>query len=413
MSKPKNTLKPKPSEVTQSRFWNRLTLDFITTEAGSGLILFVSALLAFVLANSLWGHSYQNLINAPFLITFGPWSHELSLGKWVKEGLMAIFFFIVGLEIKYEILKGHLSDPKTLALPVFGALGGMITPGLIYVLINWGGDLRGWSVPMATDIAFALAVLAIIGKGLPSSLRVFLMTLAIVDDLGAVLIIGIFYNEAMNMNLLPWLLGIMALMLMVRPLFKGRVMDLSMAYLILFMAAWFVSVEAHISTSLTAVACALCVSLKPSISGEKDALTELMHTLHPYVAYLILPVFAFSAAGVNLGQLEPEAFSDLRLWGVAFGLVIGKLLGVLGFAYIAIRLGVAKMPSGVTWSKMAIVASLCGIGFTMSMYISALAFPYKDIALQSTVKLGIFVGSIVSIIMAYAFMYIEKLKKLS
>jgi len=412
--KPKNTKKSNPPHAKTKRQWNGLSLEFMTTEAGSGMVLALSALLAFVIANSQWSHHYEALIKAPFLITVGPWSHELSLGKWIKEGLMAVFFLIVGLEIKHEIVKGHLSDPKTLALPVFGALGGMIMPAFIYIMLNWGGDMRGWSVPMATDIAFALAVLALLGKGLPSSLRIFLMTLAIVDDLGAVLIIGLFYNEGINLSLIPWLLGIFGLMILVRPLFKGRVLDLSLAYLILFMAAWFFSVEAHISTSLTAVICAFCVSLKPTIAGEKDALTELMHTLHPYVAYFILPLFAFSAAGVNLGQLGSEAFGDQRLWGVAIGLILGKIVGVLSFAYIAIRFGVAKMPSGVNWRQMAIVSALCGIGFTMSIYISALAFPFHDIILQSTVKLGIFIGSITSIILAYILILFEnryKLKK--
>jgi len=277
------------------------TLDFLKTEAGAGSLLGLAAILAMICANSPLSGLYHGLVHQPLRLSVGPIDHTTGIGEWIKEGLMAVFFYVVGLEIKHEVLRGELSDPKKLALPVVAAIGGMVVPALIYVLINMnGGDLRGWSVPVATDIAFALAVLAMAGPHLPASLRVFLMTLAIVDDLGAVLIIGLFYGSGFNALYLGLMAALMGVMILLPRLFEVRHRGIELAYFALFGLVWLLCLNSGLSPSLAAVLSAFCVTLKPA-AGEDSPLKTLMHTLHPSVAYVILPVFAFTAAGVTIG----------------------------------------------------------------------------------------------------------------
>lgn len=377
------------------------TLEFLKTEVGAGFILALAALLALVLANSMWADSYFAFIGQNIPVQIGDWRYEKSLLGWTKEGLMAFFFFIVGLEIKYEALRGELSDPKKLALPVLAAIGGMAVPALTYVAINWGGDMRGWSVPVATDIAFALAVFAMVGKRLPQALRIFLLTLAIVDDLGAVAIIGVFYNGHLDGGLILWLLGVLALMYSLKFIMRLTETGFFIIYGLLLLLALALGLSAGVSTSLVAVFAAFCVTLDAPEKGEESVLKGIMHELHPYVAYLILPFFAFVATGVSFGSLGLAAFADLRLWGVALGLFLGKTLGVMGAALLSIRLGVAKMPEGATRLQLLGVSILCGIGFTMSLYIAALAFKYAETDALDIVKTGVFMGSLLSIVFGY------------
>ncbi|ESQ74150.1 Na+/H+ antiporter NhaA [Asticcacaulis sp. AC402] len=377
--------------------FGRFTLQFLKTEAGAGFLLAGAALVALIWANSPWAETYFGFINYHFPIQVGDWRFDESVLGWTKEGLMAVFFFLVGLEIKYEILRGELSSPQKLALPVAAALGGMIVPALVYVAINLGGDLRGWSVPVATDIAFALAVLAMVGKGLPTSLRVFLLTLAIVDDLGAVLIIGLFYSSTFDPLWIGILAGIIAAMLSLRYLVPLTRMGFGLAYGLLSILAWFVTLKAGISPSLTAVACAFCVTLDGSRGEDGEGvLKALAHELHPYVAYLILPFFAFVASGFALGGMTLNSLADPRFLGVAAGLFIGKQIGIFAACHLALAAKLAQKPDNATSAQLYGVCLLCGIGFTMSLYIGALAFPGSDLEAQNAVKSGVVAGSILS-----------------
>ena len=376
---------------------SRFTLDFLKTEAGSGFILGFAAFVALVWANSPWSSAYFTFIHFHFILQAGGWRFEDSVLEWTKEGLMAVFFFVVGLEIKYEIAKGALSSPKKLALPVIAAIGGMIVPALVYVGMNlFGGDLRGWSVPTATDIAFALAVLAMVGKTLPASLRVFLLTLAIVDDLGAVVIIGVFYNSHFNLSYLMVVVALLGVMFALKYIGKLTKLGLSLLYLILFVGIWAMSMKSGVSTSLTAVAAAFCVGVNARRSGEEGMLKTLTHELHPYVAYFILPVFAFTASGFSLSGFSWTSLLDSRVLGVAGGLFIGKQLGVFAAATVAIKLNFARMPDGATPQQLYAVCLLCGIGFTMSLFMGALAFPVSEESAQNAIKAGVVLGSLLS-----------------
>lgn len=373
---------------------NSATLEFLKTEAGSGLILAGFALMAFVWANSPWAESYFAFIHYHFTVSVPGWSLNESVLEWVKEGLMAIFFFVVGLEIKYEIFRGELSSPKKLALPVIAAIGGMVVPALVYVAFNLGGDLRGWSVPTATDIAFALAILAMVAKNLPTSLRIFLLTLAIVDDLGAVMIIGIFYSSDFHMAYLAAMVVLLAIMASLK--FITRIPALLYTgYALLFVLIWAMSIKGGLGPSLAAVMAAFCVMLDKDKSGEV-ALKQILHVMHPYVAFFILPVFAFTAAGFSLQGAGLEALTDPRFIGIVAGLFIGKQIGVFGAAWLAVQCKIARLPEGATWMQVYGVCLLCGIGFTMSLFIGALAFPDGDNLAQIAVKSGVVLGSILS-----------------
>ncbi|MDI7775052.1 Na+/H+ antiporter NhaA [Asticcacaulis sp. EMRT-3] len=376
---------------------NRFTLDFLKTEAGSGTILALCAVIALVWANSPWAEYYFSFIHYHIDINVGAWRFNESVLEWTKEGLMAIFFFVVGLEIKYEIVRGALSSPRKLALPVIAAIGGMAVPALIYLGLNIvdGGDLRGWSVPTATDIAFALAVLAMAGKSLPSSLRVFLLTLAIVDDLGAVIIIGVFYNAQFNLLFVAIVLALLAGMASLKYLFPRTRIGFSMIYMVFFVAIWAMSLEAGLSPSLTAVAAAFCVSIDPCHPGEEGMVKWIASELHPYVAWLILPFFAFTASGFSLEGMGLANLIDPRFLGVMLGLFVGKQVGVFAASQLAISSGLARLPDGATAGQVYAVCLLCGIGFTMSLFMAALAFRGAEEGLVA-VKAGVIVGSLLS-----------------
>ncbi len=375
---------------------NRSLLEFLKTEAGSGTLLAICALVAIAWANSPLAGSYFGFIHHHLTLSALGWSLDESVLEWTKEGLMAIFFFVVGLEIKYEIFRGELSSPQKLALPVIAAVGGMVVPALVYVAINLlpGGDPRGWSVPVATDIAFALAILALVGKGLPSSLRVFLLTLAIVDDLGAVMVIGIFYSHGFNAGYLVATAVLLAVMAMVKFVLRAGVW-LYAAYAILFVLIWAMSIKSGLGPSLVAVMAAFCVTLNPVKNGE-PVLKEVLHHVHPYVAFGILPFFAFTASGFSLAGAGWDSLTDPRFLGVALGLFIGKQIGIFLAAWLAVRMKFAAMPEGATTWQIYGVCLLCGIGFTMSLYLGALAFPSSDEAAQIAVKSGVVLGSLLS-----------------
>lgn len=375
----------------------KITLDFLKTEAASGVVLGLAAAAALIVANSPLSSAYFGWLKSEHILQVGPLMLELTISEWIKEGLMAIFFLVVGLEIKYEILKGELSDPRKLATPVLAAAGGMIAPALVYLAVSGSlnGPHGGWPIPLATDIAFALAVFAVAARRLPSSLRVFLLTLAIVDDLGAIALIAALFSSGVEWVPLAWV----AALLTAGAAFAKMRRVAAPFWVLGFGLVWYLTVLSGLSTSLTAVAFALIVPVADRLDDSQSPLKEAMHDLHPYVAYLVLPLFAFAKAGVSFAGLSLEqAFAPLVL-GVALGLFIGKQVGVFGFAWLASALKFGRRPTGATWLELYGVSLLCGVGFTMSLFIGVLAFPGAiDSSEQVEVKLGVLGGSFLSAI---------------
>jgi Na+:H+ antiporter, NhaA family len=392
---PVDNLASRPFVIPEAAMARKLTLEFLKTEAGSGAVLGMAALAALVMANSPLSADYFALLKSEHVLAIGPATLELSISEWIKEGLMAIFFLVVGLEIKYEILRGELSDPKKLATPVLAALGGMIAPGLVYLAVTstLGGPTQGWPIPLATDIAFALAVFAMFGRGLPSSLRVFLLTLAIVDDLGAIALIAVLFSEGVNWVPLAWVAGLLVVAAMAAQWKKVP----APFWVLGFSLIWWLTVDAGLSTSLTAVAFAAIVPIKDRRCDGQSPLKEAMHDLHPYVAYFILPIFAFAKAGVVLAGVSLEQMAAPLVLGIALGLFLGKQIGVLAMAWLASAIRIGARPTGATWLELYGVSLLCGVGFTMSLFIGALAFPGAiDSPQQVQVKLGVLTGSLLS-----------------
>lgn len=371
------------------------TLDFLRTETASGAVLGIAALAALIVANSWWSADYFAWLKSYHVVQIGPIRLEEQISTWIKEGLMAVFFLVVGLEIKYEILRGELSDPKKLATPIIAALGGMVGPALVYMAVVGvlGAPVGGWPIPLATDIAFALAVFAMVARGLPPSLRIFLLTLAIVDDLGAIALIAILFSREIEVMPLLWAAGLLA----IGAVWAQRMKIAAPFWVLGFLAVWYLTVESGLSTSLTAVAFAMIVPVRPRREDNQSPLKEAMHDLHPYVAFLVLPLFAFAKAGVSFQGLSLEqAFAPLVV-GIALGLFFGKQIGVFGAARLAAWLKIGSKPTRSTWLELYGVALLCGLGFTMSLFIGILAFPGDiDSVAQTEVKLGVLGGSILS-----------------
>jgi NhaA family Na+:H+ antiporter len=318
----------------------------------------------------------------------------MTVSGWVKTALMPIFFFVVGLEIKYEIVKGELANPRRLALPVLAALGGMVIPAAIYIALNAGpgGIPQGWPTPVATDIAFALAALAIAGPRLSPTLRIFLLTLAIVDDLGAVILIGALFTDQVHLPALGGAVATLALMGLLGRWRKAPYLFYALGFLVL----WAFTLKSGISTSVAGVAAAATIPLGARKTGRPGVLEDFMESLHPYVAFLILPLFAFAAAGFSISGLGlRDLFGPVAL-GIALGLFIGKQIGVFGGAALVIGLKLARRPTGAKWIELYGVSLLTGIGFTMSLFIGQLAFPIGDASDQAQVRIGVVAGSILS-----------------
>jgi NhaA family Na+:H+ antiporter len=371
----------------------KFTLDFLKTETASGGVLVLAAVAALIVANSLWSADYFAWLKSLHVVQVGPFRVEETISSWIKDGLMAVFFLVVGMEIKHEILQGELSDPKKLATPIIAALGGMVGPALIYLSLGTaiGAPHAAWPVPLATDIAFALAVFALVGKGLPPSLRIFLLTLAIVDDLGAILLIAVLFSGGANW---PSLMG--AIVVLIGLGLAARRFHIASPFWVLgFAIVWYLTMKSGLSTSLTAVAFAAIVPIAPRKEDGQSPLTEAMHELHPYNAFLVLPLFAFAKAGVSFaGMTLAQVFAPLAV-AVALGLFLGKQLGVFGAAWLAARFRIGERPTDATWRQVYGVALLCGVGFTMSLFIGALAIPGAvDSPQQVEIKLGVIGGSI-------------------
>ncbi|HEY0648203.1 Na+/H+ antiporter NhaA [Phenylobacterium sp.] len=375
---------------------SRPTLAFLKTETGSGVLLAAAALIAIIWANSPWAGAYHALTYQKVAVQVGPFAEEMSLAGWVKTALMPIFFFVVGLEIKHEILRGELSNPRRLALPVLAAAGGVVVPALIYLLFNRGagGSPQGWPIPTATDIAFALAALAVAGPKLPPTLRIFLLTLAIADDLVAVLLIAVLFTADLRF---PMLAGAAVTVAVLAAMSRWRTAPYSF-WAIGGLLLWGFTLKSGVNTSLAGIAAAFCIPLEPKRTGGQGVLIETMEALHPYVAFFILPVFAFMAAGFALGGAGGGDILGPVSLGVAAGLFFGKQIGVFGAAALAIGLKWARRPTGAKWLELYGVSALCGVGFTMSLFIGALAFPEVDVAREAEVRAGVVIGSVASAI---------------
>ncbi len=361
---------------------------FMATESAGGVLLMASAALALLIANSPLGAGYFQALH---VVVGG-----LSLSHWINDGLMAVFFLLVGLEIKRETVDGELSSWSRRLLPGVAAFGGMLVPALIYVGFNQGSPetLRGWAIPAATDIAFALGVLSLMGPRVaPASLKIFLAALAIIDDLGAILIIALFYTEQLTL----WALGAAVVVLATLiALNRLKVTRLS-PYLVLGAVLWWLLLKSGVHATLAGVALALTIPIAKRQAVEGSSLSplhRLEHGLNPWVAYAIVPIFGFANAGVNLSATGLEALTAPSALGVAAGLFLGKQIGVFGFSLLAIRLGAATRPSGASWGQLYGVSLLCGVGFTMSLFINNLAF--RSALLQDETKLGVLTGSVLS-----------------
>jgi NhaA family Na+:H+ antiporter len=369
--------------------------SYLDNEAAGGLVLMGAAAFALVVANSPLAPAYFGALHAHL----GP----LSVSHWINDGLMAVFFLFVGLEIKRELLDGQLSTWPRRALPGIAAAGGMAVPALIYTAFNWHdpATLRGWAIPSATDIAFALGVLALLGPRVPSSLKVFLAALAILDDLGAVAIIAVFYAGDLS---LPDLGLAAAVLAALAGLNRFGVVRLA-PYLLLGAALWFFVLRSGVHATIAGVALALAIPLRAAPGRPDDVagspLHRLEHRLHHWVAFGIVPLFGFANAGVSFGDVTADALLDHLTLGVALGLLVGKLVGVFGAAALTIRAGLADVPMGAGWMQLVGVSLLCGIGFTMSLFIGLLAFA-EDPALQDGVKIGILAGSGVAGLLGWA-----------
>ncbi|PXA97922.1 Na+/H+ antiporter NhaA [Nostoc sp. 3335mG] len=372
---------------------------FLESQSSAGLALMGAALLALIIANSPMGPGYDHLLH----VKLGP----LSLGHWVNDGLMAIFFLLVGLEIKREMLDGQLSTWPRRVLPGIAAAGGMMVPALIYLAFNRGSTSVGWAIPAATDIAFALGVISLLGQRVPASLRVFLAALAIIDDLGAVVIIALFYTADIA------LLDLAAAAVMMGLLFglnRFGVRRLS-PYLVIGVLLWVFMLRSGVHATLAGVMLALTIPMDRtparSDSGCVSPLHRLEHGLHLPVAFIILPIFAMANAAVPVLGLPASALVAPVTLGVAMGLLVGKVVGVFGFATLAIRLGLADMPAYAGRAQMLGVALLCGIGFTMSIFITLLAFP-GDMLLQAEAKIGVLAGSLAAGLLGYTVLSVAK-----
>ncbi|SHJ94409.1 Na+:H+ antiporter, NhaA family [Roseomonas rosea] len=368
---------------------------FLDNSASGGLVLMAAAALALIVANSPLGPTYSAALAA----YIGP----LSLLHWINDALMAVFFLLVGLEIKREVLDGQLSSWSRRILPGIAAAGGMAVPALIFAAFNWNdpNTLRGWAIPAATDIAFALGVLALLGPRVPTSLKVFLTALAIIDDLGAVVIIALFYTGDLSTTDLALAAAVLAALVAMNRMGATRLLP----YLLLGVLLWFFVLRSGVHATIAGVLLAFTIPLRPAPARPDDMqgspLHRLEHGLHGWVAFLIIPIFGFANAGVSFSGITEEALLDHLTLGVALGLLLGKLVGVFGSAWLTIRLGLADLPMGATTAQLLGVSLLCGIGFTMSLFIGMLAFA-SDPLLQDEVKIGILGGSILAGILGWA-----------
>jgi NhaA family Na+:H+ antiporter len=382
--------------------------EFMRMEASGGILLFAAAVLAMIAENSPLRPFYDALLSTDVAIVIGEFKIYKPLLLWINDGLMAIFFFLIGLEVKREILDGELSDPSRIVLPVIAAVGGMAVPAVIYTFINYGDPvaMQGWAIPSATDIAFALGVLALLGNRVPNSLKLFLMTLAIVDDLGAIVIIALFYTADLSLSSL-----IVAAVATATLFIMNRRGVLSIApYILVTLVLWTAVLKSGVHATLAGVIAAMFIPYRKQDGASLTQLEKLEHDLHPAVIYGVLPIFAFANTGISMDVISWEYLLHPVPLGIALGLFLGNQLGVFGLSWLVIKLGLAKLPEHADWVQLFGVAALCGIGFTMSLFISSLAFEQSGQSLIVDDRLGILVGSIASALVGYFILRFKPVK---
>jgi NhaA family Na+:H+ antiporter len=377
--------------------------NFLRLESAGGIVLVVAAFVAVLLANSPLAGYYGNFLNANITVTVADVGISKPFLLWINDGLMAVFFLLIGLELKREVIEGQLSSADQIVLPSLAALGGLAVPAVIYWYINRDNPagLNGWAIPTATDIAFALAILSVLGSRVPASLKIFLTTIAIVDDLAAILIIAVFYSgDLSNASLVAAGFGIAVLFTLNR--FGVRRLA---AYMITGVFIWFFVLKSGVHATLAGILVAAFIPLK--CEDKHSPARHLEHTLHPWIAFAVLPIFAFANAGVSFDRIGTDTVLGTVSVGIVLGLVIGKQLGVFGMTALAIGLGFAKKPTGTTWPMLYGIALICGVGFTMSMFIGGLAFEHGGFEQNAAVRIGVIVGSLTSAVAGWLVLHLS------
>lgn len=369
--------------------------DFLKQESAGGILLIIAAALALIIANTPLADAYFGTLNTKLNVSFGSFEINKGLILWINDGLMAVFFFLIGLEVKREIIEGQLSSWDKASLPLIAAIGGMAIPALIFVAFNWNSpeSINGWAIPAATDIAFALGILSLLGPRVPTALKALLLAIAVIDDIGAITIIALFYSGELKTDMLLYAGITLAALVAFGRMRIGQ----SLPYVVMTVILWVFVLKSGVHATLAGVAAAATV---PMVGRNGKRLLEHMeHGLHYWVAFLIIPIFGFANAGVTLIGLSPaDLLAPLPL-GIALGLLIGKQVGIVGFAWLGVKAGFAKLPDGVGWRKIHGLSILAAIGFTMSLFIGNLAF--TDPAMVDAVKLGVLAGSLIAAIAGF------------
>jgi len=381
--------------------------QFMQTDASSGIILVLAALLALIMANSLFSASYNAFLEFPVSVTLGTFAISKPLVLWVNDGLMALFFFVVGLEIKRELFYGQLSSPDQVVLPFLAAVAGIVFPALIYVAFNYQDAvaMNGWAIPSATDIAFALGIFILFGKHLPPSLKLFLLSVAIIDDIGAVIIIAIFYSQELATNSLI----VASIGLIVLFIFNRLKLENKTPFILVSVIVWAAVLKSGVHATLAGFAVAWFIPI--ARDKAKSMSYQIEHSLHAWIAFFVLPLFAFANAGVGLTNASVDELVTPVSIGIIGGLFIGKQFGIFIACYVAVKLKLCQLPKDATWTQLYGVCLLCGVGFTMSLFIGSLAFEEQGLAYQTQVKVGVLVGSLVSAV-AGAYLLRKSSKKL-
>ncbi|MEP5938437.1 MAG: Na+/H+ antiporter NhaA [Erythrobacter sp.] len=369
--------------------------DFMKKESAGGIVLIFAAAAALLIANSPFLGSYQVWLDIPIVAGFGGFVIDKPLLLWVNDGLMAVFFFLIGLEVKREVLEGQLSSWNKASLPLVAAVGGMAIPALVYLSMNSGtpANQAGWAIPAATDIAFALGILALLGPRVPVALKALLLAIAVIDDIGAITIIALFYTGQIDLGMLG-AGGVVFLIMLAVGRFK---VASSIPYVLLAILMWAFILKSGVHATLAGVAAALTVPLVAR--NEERPLEHMEHALHPWVAFLVIPIFGFANAGVEVIGIDPSDLLAPLPLGIALGLLLGKQIGIFGFAWIAVKAGIASLPEGVSWRQIHAISLFAAIGFTMSLFIGNLAFASAEQV--DAVKLGVLSGSTVAAILGY------------
>jgi len=382
---------------------NRTRPAFITTffklEAAGGILLMLATVLALICANSPLRGAYGLFLDTPVAVRIGGLEIAKPLLLWINDGLMAVFFFLVGLELKRELVEGELSEVRNVLLPGIGAVGGMVVPAIIYLAFNRGDAtaMNGWAIPAATDIAFALGVLSLLGSRVPASIKIFLTSLAIFDDIGAIVIIALFYTAKLSITALV----VAAACLPVLYLMNRRQVASRSLYIVVGAVLWVAMLKSGVHATLAGVILAMFIPMQSKRDPGHSPLKTLEHDLHAAVAFVILPVFAFANSGISFGGMGAEQILHPVPLGIAAGLFIGKQAGIFAVCWLAIRAGVTRLPAGMSWSTLYGTAALCGIGFTMSLFIGSLAFEASGVNRLFDERLGIIMGSLASGILGY------------